>query len=153
MRRLALGLLGAALALGCGDSGAAVAGGTVRIPLINDPILNPIIAPDIGSVMVNKVLFPGLVRPDEQWHPTPDLATSWSSSDDGRTWTFQLRAGVRWHDGVPFTAADVVDLLVRVGIKGILNFAPTQLVVPDGVWLRNVNLAVALESLSFYLSS
>jgi redox-sensing transcriptional repressor len=47
----------------------------------------------------------------------------------------------------------VVDLLVRVGIKGILNFAPTQLTVPDGIWLRNVNLAVALESLSFYLSS
>jgi len=53
----------------------------------------------------------------------------------------------------PEAAADVVELLVRVGIKGILNFAPTQLVVPDGVWLRNVNLAVALESLSFYLSS
>jgi redox-sensing transcriptional repressor len=53
----------------------------------------------------------------------------------------------------PEAAADVVDMLVRVGIKGILNFAPTQLAVPDGIWLRNVNLAVALESLSFYLSS
>ena len=52
----------------------------------------------------------------------------------------------------PDAAADVVALLVRTGIKGILNFAPTQLTVPDGVWLRNVNLAVALESLSFYLS-
>jgi redox-sensing transcriptional repressor len=53
----------------------------------------------------------------------------------------------------PEAAHDVVDLLVRSKIKGILNFAPTQLVVPDGIWLRNVNLAVALESLSFYLSS
>jgi redox-sensing transcriptional repressor len=53
----------------------------------------------------------------------------------------------------PDAAADVVELLVRAGIKGILNFAPTQLTVPDGVWLRNVNLAVALESLSFYLST
>ncbi|HEU4929751.1 MAG TPA: redox-sensing transcriptional repressor Rex [Candidatus Krumholzibacteria bacterium] len=52
----------------------------------------------------------------------------------------------------PEAAADIVDLLVRAGTKGILNFAPTQLTVPDGVWLRNVNLAVALESLSFYLS-
>jgi len=52
----------------------------------------------------------------------------------------------------PDAAADVVELLVRSNIKGILNFAPTQLTVPDGVWLRNVNLAVALESLSFYLS-
>lgn len=52
----------------------------------------------------------------------------------------------------PEAAADIVDLLVRAGTKGILNFAPTQLTVPEGVWLRNVNLAVALESLSFYLS-
>jgi redox-sensing transcriptional repressor len=52
----------------------------------------------------------------------------------------------------PEAAPDIVDLLVRVRIKGILNFAPTQLTVPDGTWLRNVNLAVALESLSFYLS-
>jgi redox-sensing transcriptional repressor len=53
----------------------------------------------------------------------------------------------------PEAAPDVVDLLVRTKIRGILNFAPTQLSVPEGIWLRNVNLAVALESLSFYLSS
>ncbi len=52
----------------------------------------------------------------------------------------------------PEAAGDIVELLVRAGTKGILNFAPTQLTVPEGVWLRNVNLAVALESLSFYLS-
>ena len=53
----------------------------------------------------------------------------------------------------PEAASEVVEMLVRVGIKGILNFAPIQLAVPDGVWLRNVNLAVALESISFYLST
>jgi len=52
----------------------------------------------------------------------------------------------------PEAAQDVVDIAVRSGIKGILNFAPTQVSVPEGVSLRNVNLAVALESLSFYLS-
>jgi redox-sensing transcriptional repressor len=52
----------------------------------------------------------------------------------------------------PDAAQEVIDLAVRTGIKGILNFAPTQVAVPEGVWLRNVNLAVALESLSFYLS-
>jgi redox-sensing transcriptional repressor len=52
----------------------------------------------------------------------------------------------------PSAARDVVDLIVRGGAKGVLNFAPTQVQVPEGVWLRNVNLAVALESLSFYLS-
>jgi redox-sensing transcriptional repressor len=52
----------------------------------------------------------------------------------------------------PSAAQDIADILVRVGTRGILNFAPTQLVVPDDVSLRNVNLAVALESLSFFLS-
>jgi redox-sensing transcriptional repressor len=50
------------------------------------------------------------------------------------------------------TAQDVVDLMARVGVKGVLNFAPIRLELPDNMWLRNVNLAVALESLSFYLS-
>ncbi|HEU4363964.1 MAG TPA: redox-sensing transcriptional repressor Rex [Candidatus Krumholzibacteria bacterium] len=52
----------------------------------------------------------------------------------------------------PDAAHDIAEILVRAGTRGILNFAPTQLVVPEGISLRNVNLAVALESLSFYLS-
>ncbi|MFQ5511355.1 MAG: redox-sensing transcriptional repressor Rex [Candidatus Krumholzibacteriia bacterium] len=50
------------------------------------------------------------------------------------------------------TAQHVVDILVETGVSGILNFAPRQLIVPKRVGLRNVNLAVALESLSFFLS-
>ena len=37
----------------------------------------------------------------------PDLATSWAWSDNDRTLTFQLHAGVKWHDGKPFSSADV----------------------------------------------
>ncbi len=80
---------------------------TLRLPLINDPIFNPLLAPDLGSVMVNKVLFPGLVRPDESLRPTPDLALSWQAAPDGLSYTFALRPGVKWHDGAPFTARDV----------------------------------------------
>lgn len=52
----------------------------------------------------------------------------------------------------PEAAQTIVDVCMESGMRGVLNFAPTQVTVPEGVWLRNVNLAVALESLSFYLS-
>lgn len=48
-------------------------------------------------------------------------------------------------------AQEVADLLVAAGVRGILNFAPRQLFVPKHVSLRNVNLAIELESLSFAL--
>jgi peptide/nickel transport system substrate-binding protein len=41
------------------------------------------------------------------YSPSPRLATSWSHSKDGLTWTYHIRHGVRWSDGVPLTAADV----------------------------------------------
>ncbi|MCZ6765445.1 MAG: redox-sensing transcriptional repressor Rex [bacterium] len=51
------------------------------------------------------------------------------------------------------SAQEIVDLVVGLGVKAIMNFAPRKLNVPDNVGLRNVNLAVALESLSFFLSN
>ncbi len=48
-------------------------------------------------------------------------------------------------------AQEVTDRLVRAGIKAILNFAPVQLRVPAGVIVRNVNLALELEALSYAL--
>jgi redox-sensing transcriptional repressor len=49
-------------------------------------------------------------------------------------------------------AQKTVNLMVKAGVKGVLNFAPARLDIPNEMWLRNVNLAVALESLSFYMS-
>lgn len=54
---------------------------------------------------------------------------------------------------VPATAAqDVVNLAVAAGIRAILNFSPGTLKVPPGVKLKNVDLTVSLESLSFFLA-
>jgi redox-sensing transcriptional repressor len=53
---------------------------------------------------------------------------------------------------VPAEAASAVcQQVVDAGIKAILNFAPTQIEVPKGVTLHNVNLSVELEHLSYYL--
>jgi redox-sensing transcriptional repressor len=49
-------------------------------------------------------------------------------------------------------AQEVADLLVAVGVRGILNFAPRKLFVPPQVALRNVDMTVELESLSFSLA-
>jgi redox-sensing transcriptional repressor len=49
-------------------------------------------------------------------------------------------------------AQEIADLMVRVGLRGILNFAPRKLFVPDSVALRMVNMAIELESLSFALA-
>jgi redox-sensing transcriptional repressor len=50
-------------------------------------------------------------------------------------------------------AQNVVDALVKAGIKAVLNFAPVQLHVPSEVTLRNVNMAMELEGLSFALTN
>jgi redox-sensing transcriptional repressor len=67
----------------------------------------------------------------------------------------ELASRMKFDMGVittPASAAqEAADLMVKAGIAGILNFAPRKLVVPDGVSLRNVNMAIELESLSFAL--
>ena len=52
--------------------------------------------------------YEGLMRLDPKLEHAPRLAESWTVSPDGRTWTFNLRHGVKWHDGQDFNADDVV---------------------------------------------
>ena len=53
-------------------------------------------------------IFEGLTRIKENGAVAPALATSWEASEDGLIYAFKLRRGVRFHDGVPFSADDVV---------------------------------------------
>lgn len=61
-----------------------------------------------SEVLVANHVYDYLVDTDPQSQPAPRLATDWEISDDGLTYTFDLAKGVTWHDGSPFTAADVV---------------------------------------------
>ncbi len=54
-----------------------------------------------------EMLYNRLVRHDSQGRPAPDLAVSWEADPTAQTWTFKLREGVTFHDGKPFTSADV----------------------------------------------
>jgi peptide/nickel transport system substrate-binding protein len=55
-----------------------------------------------------SLVFDSLVWRDASGETIPWLATDWSLADDGITWTFTLREGIRWQDGEPFSADDVV---------------------------------------------
>ena len=74
-----------------------------------DPTLNPWTpGAVIESNLINTILFDQLTRySPEDLTPVPALATSWTPDADGLGWVFELRQGVVWSDGEPFTAADV----------------------------------------------
>jgi peptide/nickel transport system substrate-binding protein len=68
--------------------------------------LNPVIANDSASGTINDEVFNGLVKYDKDIKLIGDLAERWEVSNGGKTITFHLRKGVKWHDGVEFTAED-----------------------------------------------
>lgn len=71
--------------------------------------LNPVLDLDGGSDAVIRLLFSSLVGINmETQEAEPALAESWSVAPDQKTWTFKLRKNLRWSDGLPLTADDVV---------------------------------------------
>ena len=60
-----------------------------------------------SNTEIDKLIYSGLVTQDVDLKVIPDLAVSWRTLDPTH-WEFKLREGVKWHDGSPFTADDVV---------------------------------------------
>lgn len=80
----------------------------LRLAIPADPLMNPLLGTDAAAVPINRFIFDALTRPNpETFEPEPNLATDWSVSEDGLTWTFNLAENVSWHDGEPFSAEDV----------------------------------------------
>jgi peptide/nickel transport system substrate-binding protein len=92
-----------------GDASGAAEGGTFVFAASADPVaLDPAFVSDGESFRVARQMFEGLIgtepgTPD----PAPLLATEWESTDDGLSYTFQLRDDVTFHDGTPFNAEAV----------------------------------------------
>jgi len=70
--------------------------------------LIPLLASDATSHEIAGLIYNGLVKYDKDLKVTGDLAESWEITKDGLVITFHLRKGVKWHDGMPFTAEDVL---------------------------------------------
>ena len=90
-------------------------GGTLQWGLSTDPPnLDPHVSSGSSAANVKMNVYSGLARYDKDGTIIPDLATDWTISDDGLTYTFSLREGVTFHDGTPLTAADVKFSLERI---------------------------------------
>src|SRR6266496_3726745 len=97
-----------------GPAAAQKAGGTLRLSHFDSPASMSILEeatraalqPAMG-VFNNLVIYKQDVAQTSLQSVVPDLATSWTWSEDGKELTLPLRQGVKWHDGKPFTAGDV----------------------------------------------
>jgi peptide/nickel transport system substrate-binding protein len=111
-----------------------VPGGELTLALPARPgTFNPLLVNDSAADFVARLLFAPLVNID--WatqEPVPALAESWSVAADSRTWTFKLRPGVRWSDGQPFTADDVVFTWNSVMLDPQLNRISYEVFHPNG---------------------
>ncbi|HKB08455.1 MAG TPA: ABC transporter substrate-binding protein [Candidatus Polarisedimenticolia bacterium] len=152
--RVSTALLAVSLLLACAPSPpeapAAAApseyGGRFVFPVRIEPAtMNFVIASDQISDMVARLVGDGLVDRDVDLNVVPRLAESWSFSDGGRTLTFHLRPGVRFHDGHPLTSEDVKYTYERVidpkshALGRLDGFLPIERVeTPDATTVRVV---------------
>ena len=104
-----------------------VRGGRLVVGEIGDPkTFNYITANESSSVDICRFIFWGLLNFDSPSQTVvPGLAESWTNSPDGLTWTFKLRKNLRWSDGAPLTADDVVftwnDLIYNPKIDNVMR--------------------------------
>ncbi|NUW37713.1 ABC transporter substrate-binding protein [Nonomuraea sp. SMC257] len=76
--------------------------------------MNPFLAVRLVSTSIHRWMYGFLTVPDSKTlQPSPDLAESWTSSDDGLTWTFKIRQA-KWSDGQPITADDAAWTLNKI---------------------------------------
>ncbi|MER1968932.1 ABC transporter substrate-binding protein [Castellaniella sp. GW247-6E4] len=116
---------------------AATQGGTLVVVTTPEPnLLTNALSSAVTVTEVGTKVYDGLLEYDMEMRPVPSLAESWEVSPDGKTVVFKLRHGVTWHDGRPFTSADVQFSLLQVvklyHARGPGNLGPvTAIETPD----------------------
>ncbi|MGF6743850.1 ABC transporter substrate-binding protein [Paraburkholderia sp. CNPSo 3155] len=138
--RLVNGALGFAaallVALSVCHAHAQTRGGTLNFVVTPEPTALVDLATTATNVLkVSPKVVEGLLEYDFRLQPKASLATSWEVSDDSRKYVFRLRHDVKWHDGQPFTSADVaysIQTLRQVHPRAKTTFANvTAVTTPD----------------------
>ena len=128
--------LGAAAALALVAASPAYAQSTLKIVAQADlKLVDPIITTADVTAAHAYNIYDVLFAEDAKFGPKPQMVESWSKSADGLTWSFKLRPGLKFHDGSPVTAKDVVPSLKRWGVKIIgaqIMFSRISDIVPTG---------------------
>ncbi len=108
----------------------------------------------VGGVDYNYVYncFSRLTAQDPQLQVQPDLATSWEATEDLKVWTFHLRPGVKFHNGKPFDASDVVFTFKRIQDKEVgsvlrVNFSMVDSIEAVDPLTVRFNLSIAYADL------
>ena len=135
-------------------------GGTLTEGVVGSArFINPLLALSEPDRDITQLVYSGLMRAQPDGSIIPDLASSYQISEDGTTYTFTLRPNLTFHDGVPFTAADVlftvrsaqnpdVKSLRRVDWEGVSVSSPdTHTVIftlprPYAPFLENTTLGI-----------
>jgi len=126
---------------------AAAQGVPLRVGLWSIPtVLDPATALEGPVPLIARQVFDTLLQYREGSSDVePGLATSWSVSRDGLSWTFRLRDGVRFHDGTPLTSRQVAESLDRIVVP---NHALAPSPNPGGVRLLRGSPGVVKEILT-----
>src|SRR5258708_26236751 len=111
MRRL---LFASIAALAAVLSISAAPAQTLRAVMHSDvKFLDPIWSGAYITRNYGYMVYDTLFAMDEKFQVKPQMVDTWTTSEDGLTWTFKLRDGLEWHDGTPVTSEDCVASLKR----------------------------------------
>ncbi|PZG40057.1 peptide/nickel transporter substrate-binding protein [Spongiactinospora gelatinilytica] len=128
------------------DAGPPAKGGNITVRLAQDPgSLDSVVNGNVGTTYVSHQIFEQLVTIDANYRPQPVLAESYEKSDDGLTYTFKLREGVRFSDGSPLAASDAVASL-NYWVKDGSYAAALKPVLKDVTAPDDTTVVVTLKS-------
>jgi peptide/nickel transport system substrate-binding protein len=134
-------------ALGSSKGNEPSFGGTYVEGMAGAPArINPLFAAqnDVDQTLVS-LIFAGLTRLDDRGQAFPDLAETWSVSDDGRAFSFRLRQGLIWQDGTALTAADATftyELLRNPDVRSSTTLAP---ILADATIVQTDELSLTIS--------